>query len=238
MKFLYKNHLVKLYMIVTISCLLPGCKPDEQKVSKDLGLFTLEEAKDYLYFLPGTWWIYSNSETNLSDTVVVVYSLIDTLEAANNKWHFREELFYVHSKSTTSGLDYFFWTRLQAVEVLNEPQRFYIPTLETDDGTYSYDVTPFYYPFKNRKDNYPWKTCIGIRDTMSINGITFDNVAIFYVQEDVTHPRYPLNKENAAKYYWSKNHGLIRKDIFDSNFRGDTSKLHHSLNLIKFNIIQ
>lgn len=75
------------------------CRTIEDPPQEDLGLLTLGEAKDYLLFKPGSWWVYKNSYTNEIDTMLLDYCFIDTFHAENEKKKFDyEDIMYgIHS---------------------------------------------------------------------------------------------------------------------------------------------
>jgi hypothetical protein len=211
---------------------LHSCKPEPpDPPPTDLGFFGLGEAKDYVYFKKGTWWVYQNTKTGLLDSIVVTYNLLDTLEQANNKWSFTNEVFSVRSKSLINGYEYKLIQKEQAVEVIDEPKNFILPTLERSNP-YEGELEPFYYPF----DFKNYKYCLGVNDSMIVNNKVYKEVAVFYIKRDNIEP-HPL-EGNAAKYYWARNYGLIRKDLFDSKFQGDTAMLFHSWQIINSHIIQ
>lgn len=225
---------VTFIMIVLMGIIFNSCKPEPpDPPPTDLGFFGLGEAKDYIYFKPGTWWVYKNTRTGLRDSIVVYYSLLDTLEQANNKWRFTNEVFSVRSKSLIDGYNYKLIQIEQTVESIDEPKNFIIPTLERSNP-YEGEIEPFYYPFDtwNDQDGY----FLALKDTMMINGKVYDDVAVFFIVRDAIEP-VPRNGK-PAKYYWAKNYGLVQKDLFDSKFLGDTSTLYHSWKLINSNIVQ
>ena len=234
----YKYSLILLIGMFLVSLSLLNCNPDKPDPGPtDLGFFALGEAKDYVYFKPGTWWVYENTRTGLRDSIVVTYSLLDTLEATSKKWHIKEELFYVKSHSLSTGHYYDFYERQGAVEITAQPKGYIIPTLERNQP-YEGEIDPFYYPFdifKGKNGDYE-AFCLTVKDTILIKGKVYDNVAVFFIKRDVIEPS-PKNGK-PAKYYWAKNYGLIKKDLFDSKFPGDTSVLYHSWKLINSNIIQ
>lgn len=227
-----KTYYLFLLCIAVAASSLQSCKPDTPDPGpKDLGFFGLGEAKDYVYFKPGTWWVYENTRTGLRDSIVVTYSILDTLEQANNKWRFTNEVFSVRSKSMTDGYNYKLIQIEQTVESIDEPKNFIIPTLERSNP-YEGEIEPFYYPFDNYKNGY----FLTKKDTMIINNKIYHDVAVFYLVRDAIEP-VPRNGK-PAKYYWAKKYGLVRKDLFESQFQGDTSTLYHSWQLINSNIIQ
>ena len=231
------KYLYVLTIVIPLITTLESCHKEDAS-PKDLGFFALGEAKDYVYFKPGTWWVYRNTRTKLNDTIRVTYSLLDTLEETSEKWHFTNELFYVHSVSQTNGDNYYFWERSATAETIYQPSGSLIPTMERDNP-YQGELRPFYYPFDRLKNNPNggYDTyCTTVKDTLTINNKLYHKVAIFYIKNDNIEPN-PLDG-HPAKYYWAKNFGLVQKDLFDNKFRGDTGILYHSWELINSNIIQ
>jgi len=233
--------LLKLTLIIlllnvlaaTYSC---GPEPIEPIKKTELGFLPLGEVKDYVFFKPGTWWVYKNTRTGEYDSILVTYSLLDTIEQ-NSEWrHFTNEVFDVESKSLTNGYSYSLYMRSLSAE---GPDFTWLcaPTLERGNP-YEGDIDPFYYPFdrlKNKKGDYE-AYCLTVKDTMTINYKMYKDVAIFYIKSNGTEP-LPL-KHKPEKYYWAKNYGIIKKELFDSKFWGDTSIIYHSWQLINSNIIQ
>ena len=220
-----------VFSLIAITA-LHSCKPEPpDPPPTDLGFFGLGEAKDYVYFKKGTWWVYQNTRTGEYDTIEVYTSVIDKLEQVNKKWRFTNEVFSVRSKSITNGYNYKLIQIEQTVESIDEPKNFILPTLERSNP-YEGEIEPFYYPFNFKA----YKYCLGVKDTMIINNKTYNDVAVFYIKSNGTEP-LPL-KHKPEKYYWARNYGIVKKELFDSKFFGDTSTLYHSWKLINSNIIQ
>jgi len=233
MKYLRFNSFL-LSGIFLLGFSLQNCNPDPpDPPPKDLGFLGLGEAKDYVYFKKGTWWVYKNTRTGLYDTIEVYFNLLDTLAEKSDKWRFTNELFSVKSKSLTTGHFYNFYQRSAAVDVLTEPTGFITPNLARREP-FEGDIIPFYYPFV--KPHYGYNFCVNIKDTMNINGQVYPDVAVFYIKQDALEPD-PLNGK-PAKYYWARHYGLVQKDLFDSQFYGDTGTLFHSWKIVNSNIIQ
>jgi hypothetical protein len=234
--------LLKLTLIIfSLSAItaLHSCKPEPpDPPPTDLGFFGLGEAKDYVYFKPGTWWVYQNTRSRLRDSIVVTFSLLDTLEGTSKKWHYTDEIFNVRSHSYSNGYNYSLFKRQGPVEVTNQPKNYILPKLERSEP-YEGEIQPFYYPFNIiKKDPTAGYNifCLTVKDTMTINGNIYKDVAVFFINGDVIEP-VPRNGW-PAKYYWARNYGLIQKDLFEPNFFGDTSSLYHSWKLINSYIIQ
>ena len=220
-----------IFSLIAISA-LHSCKPEPPDPQPtDLGFFGLGEAKDYVYFKKGTWWVYQNTRTGQLDTIVVYNSILDTSERISKKWKYIDEVFAVDSRSISTAHYYHLYERYGPVDVINRPRNLIIPNFERREP-FEGDINPFYYPFNDPIANY----CITVKDTMNIMGKIYSKVAVFYIQSDDSEP-IPL-KNKPAKYYWAKNYGLVQKDLFDSKFIGDTSLVYHSWKLSYSNIIQ
>lgn len=230
--------LLNFSILIGITSVLVTCKPDQpDPAPTELGFFPLGEVKEYVLFKPGTWWVYKNSLTSIHDSIKVFYSLIDTIEGSSKKWHFKTEVFDVQFRSLSTGHYYNHYMRSLSAEVTTVTW-ICMPNLERREP-FEGDITAFYYPFlryrnvpKGDYDTY----CTTIKDTFSVKGNLYKNVAVFYVKSDDSEP-IP-NKNFASKYYWAPNFGIIKKEIFHSKFHGDTTILAHSWDLIKSNIVQ
>jgi hypothetical protein len=108
-------------IILFTSIFISNCGPEPIEPIKkvDIGFLPLGKVKDYVFFKPGTWWVYKNTRTGVLDTQVVTFSLLDTLEQDGARWHFTNELFDVESKSLTTGYRYAFYMRSLSAEVLD-----------------------------------------------------------------------------------------------------------------------
>ena len=234
-----KVSLVFLFGLFMLSIDFQSCKHDPPNPGpEDLGFFGLGVDKDYVYFKKGTWWVYQNNRTGLFDTIKVIYNILDTSEQTGLKWKFTEEVFAVDSRSLTTGHYYLHFVRYQGTSELFKPVAICLPNMERREP-YEGDIAAFYYPFDRHKNkpngNYDTH-CITIKDTMTIHGKVYSDVAVFYIKNDDIEPD-PLNGR-PAKYYWARHYGLVQKDLFDGKFRGDTTKLYHSWKLINSKIIQ
>ncbi len=79
-----KNGYVKTLAIGCLAILFyNGCKPkdchEDGTCAEDYRCMPLGEAKDYLYALPGSYWIYKNSVTGVLDTQTCIGFLLDTV---------------------------------------------------------------------------------------------------------------------------------------------------------------
>ena len=119
-----------IFSLIAISA-LHSCKPEPPDPQPtDLGFFGLGEAKDYVYFKKGTWWVYQNTRTGQLDTIVVYNSILDTSERISKKWKYIDEVFAVDSRSISTAHYYHLYERYGPVDVINRPRNLIIPNFE------------------------------------------------------------------------------------------------------------
>ena len=101
-----KNFIVALTFFALLG--LGACKPEPEK-QKYLGNYPLGEVKDYLYFKPGSYWVYECDSTLELDSQVMIS--IDT--PWFHKSYIDYQLLFFNKKSITfiitdegSGFDY------------------------------------------------------------------------------------------------------------------------------------
>lgn len=149
-----------LFLLMAITA-LHSCKPEPpDPPPNDLGFFGLGEAKDYVYFKKGTWWVYQNTRTKGYDTIVVYNSILDTSERVSKKWKYVDEVFAVDSRSLSNGHYYHLYERYGPVDVINQPRNLILPNFERREP-FEGDINPFYYPFNYPIANY----CITVKIT-------------------------------------------------------------------------
>ncbi len=82
-----KNNLEYNFYFCLILLIIHGCCRDQRRDISgkqcelrpdEYSYFWLGEAKDYMYFRTGTWWVYKNTNTGLLDTISVISSSLDT----------------------------------------------------------------------------------------------------------------------------------------------------------------
>lgn len=89
-------HLLLLSILIITSC----CKSNKCKCKKEwgekvdnctpvhFGAFPLGGAKDYLYFKPGSWWVYRNTLSGETDSIYTEYcdTAVEESQGDPNKW--------------------------------------------------------------------------------------------------------------------------------------------------------
>lgn len=198
--------------------------------------YRLGSAKEYMWFNPGSYWIYKNTKTNALDTVtcknlyydsfvvkgIEDYSkhitvdfdrLITNYYSTYNKLSFEDNTSFFNPNSTPIR-DYF-----------------YPINRSTNEGR---EISPFYYPFDESRlsgngfSQTKFKTLI---PNLNINSFNFNNVGIFETDFDaIWYPKDSINSIQypKSKHYWAQNIGLIKRENISENY---------SWELIDYNII-
>jgi hypothetical protein len=107
------KNITHYFLLFTI--LISGCRPDEitgPSSPYEHTLYIPQEAKDYCYFQPGTYWVYQDSATGELDSVYVYEAGagIDTVTATqSNPTEGIFEWLYCNKKSARDGYAYNSW---------------------------------------------------------------------------------------------------------------------------------
>jgi hypothetical protein len=189
--------------------LASSCKPEPTK-QKYLGTYPLGDIKDYLYFKPGSMWVYECDSTGELDTQVMVNSSTYWEEHS----YIRIERISFEIKSLNEGSTYkfyepgfvaynpnyeYFWgiirsrTHPKAVNSVDEV--FFKPFDTTITGGFS---SPTKYK--------------GLIPKMTVLGNVYDSVRVFQVKTGGAFPYCKIKTWNAARltFYWANNVGLIK----------------------------
>jgi len=229
------SHKILFALLFVVLFLSNGCKPkdchEDGTCAEDYRRMPLGEAKNYLYSLPGSYWIYKNTVTGNLDTQVCVGFSFDTVirkGTRNDTKHITAEYESIRRsvKSSYNNCIYYEATGFynpDAIRPLN--------TILDRIGSSSGSNTVFLYPFDlgfSTSDGFSTSTCKGIDISMVIQGKIYTNVGKIDIDLD------PVREKDCQKilittYYWAKDVGVIKKVINNCNF---------SWELIDYNIIK
>lgn len=217
-----------------------GCKKPPEK-QKYLGTYPLGDIKDYLYFKPGSMWVYECDSTGELDTQVMVS--IDTPWV--KKSYIQTQLLTFQIKSLNEGSVYTApWPNGDVLyqdnfkyfyqierNIVNVPKGIYTKDAvffkPYDSSIYGYVSSPTYY--KGFLTNYV------------VSGKSYDTVRVFKVQVSSGWPkinswRYPrLYYFASVQYYWAKGVGLIQLRVFAWDKVSDEA-FTHNWNLKEFKL--
>jgi hypothetical protein len=236
MKALFKHAL--LIIAGTLLCLFNSCKPEEKphpNIYK--GPYYLGEVKDYLYFKPGSYWIYKNNVTNQIDTWTMLS--IDTAVKQTDL-----DLPDAHYYCTYTDLRFYYWSTLLKNKIghsLYPPvahnfgyaiERNYI--YQNFPSTYNYFNIPFL-PSQDTTQVYSstanyFRTLYNLR----CGPYTFDSAVQLRVYDDIW-PRSSVVKNSLvlADHFWVKGVGLTK--IYIRSYYPETIE---TWELIEFKIIK
>ncbi|MEZ4844173.1 MAG: hypothetical protein R3A43_07975 [Bacteroidia bacterium] len=215
--------------------LLPSCKPEEPEPWTRYEY--LGEARDYIYFKPGTWWVYKNVQDGRLDTIEITKSFDDTTKlTGNGNTMYYEEIEW-YAKSRMDGYEYHFYLMYGQpnMELATQNQvvnRSYF-LAKYRPGNYVGLRNNFLYPFnqnfieKNSTHSVQLK---GEYTTLKLGTENYTDVKVFWVSDDDLIFYDELERTGgAAQYYWAKNIGMIKLE-----------NLKHSVSweLIDYNIVQ
>ena len=246
-----KPHSIFLTAICLPLLLVIGaCKPDKPKDPLTI-TYKLGEVKDYMYFKPGTWWVYEHDLTKERDSQYVTSSFIGpSTTKGTEEWSKHITLVQEtmrlriesNFKDGWGAYNYFdIYTTGQNVNASPYPNLAYQFERQKVSTVFMYSTTTsFYYPYNLCPDK---KSCMYYLDTTlsnyQLNNFTYDTVRVFavtYGDAVMQTPKVPVHFA-PAKCYYAKNVGIIRVTQKTSRVLDDTSYIH-GWNLIKKNIIQ
>ena len=200
-----------LVTAVLASILLNACfKPTYDYVYID------QEVKDYCVFGEGSYWIYQDSITNNLDSVMLMQSLLKMVEEHRGEWLAHNFMVEYHESK--------YWHYLSDTSVfLSSYPEPYLPIIIFNSGIQDCEkniilrISPIdiYAPSSNLT-------------SYTIGENIFNDVKILFGKDVI---RREISGFCSAKFYWTKNIGLIRYEIYNSN-----DEILNTYNLIKYNV--
>ncbi len=221
-----KNQIGQIIIVFLLSAIYQSCKnKDCHKTGEcppEYYRIRLGELKNYLWTLPGSYWIYKNSLTGDLDTQVCNFFTFDSIKSQgtlDNSKHIHVENDFIKRQieSSFTGFIYFDQTAISGPDLksFNNGVTVLYKTLTNDIGV----IKPLFYPFTDGLINgtgSSYTNCKGMDSTLIIQGKTYYNVAKFDIDQDDIWFNY-ANYPNAV-YYWAKDVGLIKRFNKTENF--------------------
>ncbi len=212
-----------------------GCQKD--KPLKYLGDYPLGEIKDYLYYQPGSWWVYECDSTLELDSQV--------MKSIDTPW-------YNKSYITYQLMDYDRYSESQKVHYRTTYGSTDVPYNEgfgPDQYTFSNAITSsnggtdciFFYPFRLNGTGGGGSSSTyyrGYLDSMQVLGKWYKDIRIFETR-GAAWPRCNIETWEGARYtiFWSKHIGLI-KLFNEAQKRGFNTSFHFNWNLKNYQVQQ
>lgn len=216
-------------LFILLIIVINSCKNDEP-VQENLGFFPLGEIKDYLYFKPGTWWVYKNSKTGEQDSISVVSSYLDTSYQESKKRKYSYEYFYSKLYSHLTGNIITYYLSVPITPLLTDwKYKYWVDKEVKFNGGTTKICFSFFYPFDSSfVGPMPENTkFIQLLDSTTIDGKAYKNNVEFKTDDDHTFSKDLFY--SPTRIIYSKHFGLIFYQNTDNN---ETWKLVNS------NIIQ
>ncbi len=224
MKLLINISFILLLAITAFT--LQNCKPDDE-VGKTYGPYTLGEARDYLDFKPGSWWVYQNNKSGLYDTLVLK-SISIRSQTFTGKNTVIKDMVNMLIYSTTTGYEYKYYTWGANPDLKKEDleKANFISLIlgKSKAGDYQGETVSFFYPFDSAVTSGTGSHTSYYKkfdSSYTLNGKTFFSIRKFYLDHDNTWDRWWVN------YYWAKDVGLIKKENI---------KKEESWDLVNYNV--
>ncbi len=214
-----KPHSILLTAICLPFLLLLGaCKPDKPDQQKYLGTYPLGDIKDYLYFKPGSMWVYECDSTGELDTQVMVscdtpwhietyikvQSLNREIKSLGEGSSYSDHPYNAGSIPYVSNYSYSWYT----TRWRNNPKTggggtdciFFKPYDTNSNG--GFGSSPTYYK--------------GLLTNYTVLGKTYDTVRVFQVQATSGWPKpqspriESMDYIAGMRYYYAKNVGIVK----------------------------
>jgi len=210
-----KNRCNKIIAVLVLIMLFSfGCKPKDchkdGTCAEDYRRMPLGEAKEYLYALPGSYWIYKNSISGELDTQICQEFSLDTViksGTTSDTKHITVEyesikriIYSSFNKSTYEDVTGFYNPNAM------RPLKTVVSRYLNGQGNIL-----FFHPFIESESfgNGPTMSkFIELDSNLKIDNLTFNEVAKFDVDIDLI---WRIGSPyTSSSYYWAKNVGLIK----------------------------
>lgn len=212
-----------------------SCKPEPAK-QKYLGTYPLGDILDYLYFKPGSMWVYECDSTGELDTQVMVS--IDTGWEVHSYIQFQTLTSTI--KSLNEGSIYRHY--VDGFRAYNPNYEYFFPFMRDrtnpKHGGGGYDCV-FFKPFDSTKQgggssptNYK-----GLIPKMTVLGKDYDSVRVFQVRTGGSFPFCKIKTWNSARltFFWAKDVGLVRLYV-ETAYDGTKKALNFNWNLKEYHL--
>jgi len=224
-----------LCLLSSALLLLNACKR-EPEPQKYLGNYPLGEVKDYLYFKPGSYWVYECDSTGELDSQVMVS--IDT--PWFHKSYIDYQVLFFIRKSITHNVvfstDNFYDVRYNSNFSYFDAYNINI----SGNGTSAYDCV-FFYPFDSLKYGYGSSPTYykGYLDSLQVLGKWYKDVRVFqYGTSGFIRPNYKTEilRDARMTMFWAKNVGVVKYYIQGGLWDNNLTPFWFNWNLKRYSI--
>jgi hypothetical protein len=223
-----------------------GCKresPNNKEEETYLGNYPLGDERNYLYFKPGSMWVYECDSTRELDT--------QYMKTCYTQWyHFDyldyEELFFLRS-SINEGSNYTSFIPTSYVHWRKNFKWSYsmsIRQFNSNNGAEGTDVV-YFNPYDTTTIAYGGTAgtrYLGCKTNFKVLDKIYDTVRVFEVEfgGGFPLPKYPVTTEQGrVTYYWAKNVGMLRMHVLTAGvINGNLVDYRFNWNLKEYNVKQ
>ncbi len=225
------------YLILTIISisLVSGCD-DDDKPQNWTRYEYLNEARDYIYFKTGTWWVYKKIPGGDLDTIEVFEDWIDTLKltGAGNVMYYEDVTWraksrlddYVYRFYQVFPMPVLEWDLIQPNDKVWK-QYFWSKSRPGDGGG---RTNVFTYPFTkeilNNGHSHDTKLLDDI-DTLTIQGKLFTDLKHYNISNDASFSwGLPGQGGGIVEYYWAPRYGIVKREHMQKNISWELVESH------------
>lgn len=212
-----KQHSYLFFLLFAFILLQYGCKKND--AGPNVSDEEYKTIKEYVYFNPGSYWIYQDSHGNIDS--MFTYESGEGLDTASGYRYFTSRM---HSSYDNYDYRIFYnsgWTTFH-------PTRHKVFMNKSGPGDYVGEIILLKYPFVQGNILYWYNendiTSEEYYPTYMINGSNFNSVIKMHETRDVTNDYF-----QSTNYYIAKNVGIIQEELIDSS---------NVWKLIRYNIVQ
>ncbi len=181
----------------------------------------LGEAKNYLYSLPGSYWIYKNTSTGQLDTQVCTGFVFDSIIVKGSESYSKHVTveYDVIKRSIESTFNH--WVYFDQTGNHNPDGASYNNGRNILSRTKGGFIIPFFHPFHDGVQSGTGSsvsTCKGMVNSMTIQGKTYSTVAKIDIdKDDIWEEKLNCIRAHDV-YYWGKDVGLIKKEMVSCGY--------------------
>ena len=195
--------------------------------------FRMTEVKDYVWFKPGSYWIYKNTKNNLLDTVTCTGFYYDSVTIKGTYDYSKHiTLNYDRLEITTYSSHYKWYYRDWSGNTTPDAPNFKKNRFLMDRTCPSGLLVPFFYPLDIGGFSGTGSSVTqlkSVEETLNIENEMYFKVAQFEIDSDdiwYSDTTSNLIRYPKTRYYWAKNVGLVKRENVSENYSWELIEHH------------
>jgi hypothetical protein len=231
-----------LYLLCTALLLLNACKPDKPEEKVYLGYFPATVPLQYLYFKPGSYWIYECDSTGELDSQIMVKCDTPWLRKT-----YIDYQFILYNKKSITYNSYFntYYASMDIAYDKKDKDKYYffnsisskMPSNSALDCVFFYPFDSSFYGGIGSSPTY-YK---GHYDSMQVLDRWYKDVRVFqYGTTGFIRPttKIELLRDGTVTVYWARNVGIIKYNIYTGLWDGKQTPFRYNWNLKRYQVKQ